>query len=406
MAMLPPKLCWLSSLLLLILVGEATSSAGAAWNGHRRALLQGGDGELAPPPPPPPSADVVEAIEAIETTETIETIEVEAIDPVQTSDVVTIIVPDFMEAVAATDTAVEECIEVVVRPFDPDGGGCQLKCFLFRISGEDCGGCEETCGLSNQLSQLVSNAEISPPVQPQSEAQSQSQSPDKIDASSSRERFSYKDLGGIASAASSSALVSLMPSRPRPQRGDSQVITSNSNAEEDSNMNGVGNIEFRGRTLQPETTAATNGNIQFTLPNGQVVETTALGLSYEKGFQAGYKAEYTKGYNDAEAGAEPRGPLEIDFCECDTVVEEAQGIAELDELFLPDLDGDSTFGVAFTLQVFEEDADPALLKRFGKGVEEGLKAENGAYSDGYAAYSTGAGPNQNPPFHGETFTYL
>merc|ERR1712157_448353 len=82
-------------------------------------------------------------------------------------------------------------------------------------------------------------------------------SPDKIDASSSRERFSYKDLGGIASAASSSALVSLMPSRPRPQRGDSQVITSNSNAEEDSNMNGVGNIEFRGRTLQPETTAAT-----------------------------------------------------------------------------------------------------------------------------------------------------
>ena len=185
------------------------------------------------------------------------------------------------------------------------------------------------------------------------------------------------------------------------------MITSSGWAEIESGGNAENESEeYTESSDEPEEDATASANedaIQFTLPDGQVVETTLVGLVYEKGFQAGYKAEYMEGHNDASTGADPRVPLEIDFCECDTVAEEAQDIAELDELFLPD--GDSTFSVANSLQASEEDVDAAVRTNFGKGVEEGLKADQTAYVQGYADGGAGVAP-QNPPFHGETFTYL
>jgi len=218
-----------------------------------------------------------------------------------------------------------------------------------------------------------------------------------------RDRYSYRD--NAASSSSNTAAASI-PQRPTSSTGG-QVITASGWTENESGGNAENESEeYTDSSYEPEEGATASANedaIQFTLPDGQVVETTLVGLVYEKGFQAGYKAEYMEGHNDASTGADPRGPLEIDFCECDTVAEEAQDIAELDELFLPD--GDSTFSVANSLQASEEDVDAAVRTSFGKGVEEGLKADHTAYVQGYADGGAGVAP-QNPPFHGETFTYL
>jgi len=223
-----------------------------------------------------------------------------------------------------------------------------------------------------------------------------------------RERYSYQDSLASSSSNTAAASIPQRPTRSRPTPSTSgQVITSSGWTEIESGGNAENESEeYTESSDEPEEDATASANedaIQFTLPDGQVVETTLVGLVYEKGFQAGYKAEYMEGHNDASTGADPRGPLEIDFCECDTVAEEAQGIAELDELFLPD--GDSTFSVANSLQASEEDVDAAVRTSFGKGVEEGLKADQTAYVQGYADGGAGVAP-QNPPFHGETFTYL
>mmetsp|Transcript_10451 Transcript_10451/g.29605 ORF Transcript_10451/g.29605 Transcript_10451/m.29605 type:complete len:136 (-) Transcript_10451:433-840(-) len=50
--------------------------------------------------------------------------------------------------------------------------------------------------------------------------------------------------------------------------------------------------------------------VEFTLPNGTVIETTRIELAYNKGLQEGFMAGYKDGYADGQTGAEPKVPLE------------------------------------------------------------------------------------------------
>lgn len=127
-----------------------------------------------------------------------------------------------------------------------------------------------------------------------------------------RDRYSYKDR--LASSSSNTAAAASIPqtptrSRPTPSTGG-QVITASGWTEIESGGNAENESEeYTESSDEPEEDATASANedaIQFTLPDGQVVETTLVGLVYEKGFQAGYKAEYMEGHNDASTGADAR----------------------------------------------------------------------------------------------------
>jgi len=53
----------------------------------------------------------------------------------------------------------------------------------------------------------------------------------------------------------------------------------------------------------------------------------------------------------------------------------------------------------------EEYTDSSDEPEEDRRYEEGLKADQTAYVQGYADEGAGVAP-QNPPFHGKTFTYL